>query len=197
MKKIILSLSCSLLFGNDITGTYIVTTIVENGKTQHPNTEVSFKKDGKYYMMGVPFGQWKSGGKDVVYVNTAFKPKFEKFRVSDSADGMILQNSSGKMVYKKINKQKMIAQNSNSFLLGSWVYKTKNYSEKIIFGKPDTFKCIEQDDDEGSTTKGNGKWIYDNGSLTITAFGCKLSGKYRVKKEGDAIFIDGKKYVGD
>ena len=195
MKKLILLLSMGLLQAKDISGTYIVTTVIENGKTEHPNAEVTFKSDGKYYMMGAPFGQWKSSSGNTVLLNTAFEPKFEKYTVINSANELILQNAKGKLVYKKINKQKIQANNANSMLLGSWIYKKGNNSQKIIFSKPDNFKCIEQNYLENSITKGSGKWLYNNNSITITAFGCSLSGKYKVKKSGNGIVIDGKKFV--
>ena len=195
MKKLILLLTATILYGSDISGTYIVTTIIKNGKAKHPNTQVSFKKDGKYYMMGAPFGQWKSGKGNVVYINTAFEPKLEKFSVKNSANEMILQNSKGKMVYKRVNRQKAITNNSNSFLIGSWIYKNKNYSEKITFKKPDNFNCIEQDRINNTTTKASGNWLYNNNSITITAFGYKLNGKFKIKKDANGIIIDNKRYI--
>jgi hypothetical protein len=195
VKKLILLLSLSFLFSKDISGDYIVTTITENGKTKHPNAEVSFKKDGKYYMMGAPFGQWKSGKGKIVYINTAFEPKFEKFSVKYSNNKMILQNSKGKMVYKKIDKQKANAKNSNSFLVGSWIYSNKNYSEKIIFKKPDSFECIEQDKANNTTTKASGKWLYNNNNLTVTAFGCNINGRYNIKKDKNALIIGDERYM--
>ncbi len=195
MKKLILLLSIGLLYANDISGTYIVTTVIENGKTKHPNAEVTFKSDGKYYMMGAPFGQWKSSSGNTVLLNTAFEPKFEKYRVKSSANELILQNAKGKIVYKKVNRQKAIKSNASSILLGTWVYKSKNRNEKITFSKPDNFRCIEQNYLENSTTKGSGKWLYSNSSVTITAFGCSLSGKFAVKKSGNLLLINGKKYL--
>jgi len=191
MKKLILLLIATILYSNDIIGTYIVTTIIKNGKVKHPNAQVSFKKDGKYYMMGAPFGQWKSGNDNVVYLNTAFEPKFEKFSVKKSNNELILQNSNGKMVYKRVYPKK--ANNNGSFLLGTWEYKNKNKSYKITFTKPKGFKCVEEDRLNNTTTKASGEWLY-NKSLIITAFGCNLNGKFKVKKENNSLIIDKKRY---
>jgi len=70
--------------------------------------------------------------------------------------------------------------NANSMLLGSWIYKRENISQKIIFSKPDNFKCIEKDSFEQSI----GKWLYSNNSVTITAFGCSFT---KLKKVGMAL----------
>jgi len=194
MKASVLLLGFTLLFATDISGTYVLQTIIENGKTTHPNTEVRFQKDGKYYMMGAPFGEWKSGKGNSVYLNTAFEPKFERYQAVIHPDKMILQSQKGKMIYKKLNRQKALAKNHSSYLLGSWEYRSKNRTEKISFTKPNGFSCVEIDKSENTTTKGSGTWLFDKQSVTITAFGCSLNGKYELKKEKHTLFIGQKPY---
>jgi len=193
MKKLILLLSIGFLYASDISGDYIATTIVENGQTNHPNAEVSFKKDGKYYMMGVPFGQWKSGKDNIIYLNTAFDPKFEKYIIINKANELILQNKKGKMIYKKIDIKK--ASKQGTMIVGSWEMVGKNSKKVITFKQNGDFSCLEIDRVENTQTKGSGTWIVQNQKVIITAFGCEANGKYNFKKRANTLLLGKQKYI--
>jgi len=193
MKKLILLLSMGILYANDISGNYIVTTVIENGKTKHPNAEVSFKSDGKYYMMGAPFGQWKSGKGDIVYLNSAFEPKFEKYTAIDNDKELILQNQKGKLVYKKVDTKK--ASKQGAMIVGSWEKVGKNSKKVITFKQNGDFSCLEIDRVENTQTKGSGTWIVQNQKVIITAFGCEANGKHSFKKRANTLLLGEQKYI--
>jgi len=105
MKKIIFLLLATLLANAvDISGKYVASKVMEEGKIKDAIAmSVTFKKDGTLLMMSKNAGTWEYKGKDSVVIHSVFdskKGELDKVIKCDAKE-LILESSPNNRVYYK------------------------------------------------------------------------------------------------
>ncbi|SFV50573.1 hypothetical protein MNB_SM-7-1126 [hydrothermal vent metagenome] len=182
MKKLLnLLVIASVGFGADIAGDYL--SISKDGKRYRFLT--TFTKDGKIKLMGTDIGNWKKGEDEkTILISSIFdngKTRKDKI-VLLNQKSLKLQDNKGVFSYRRIDREKLLQNNKNAPILGSWIFKSQDKIEYFIFKLPDNFRYILEEPNKSSTSKSEGNWYYDKSKkeLLIASMNAFLSGKSKI-----------------
>jgi len=198
MKKTVWMMTAAVaLFAGDISGDYLVTTVESNGKSEASYMNMSFSKEGKLMIMGMPAGSWRyDEAHNKVFITSVFdgKQAEENKIVKHDDKELVLQSKTGKMYYMKLDKKKIEKNNKTAPFLGTWnVAPNANEASQFTFTLPDTFSYEKNDKVENSTESIKGTWIYDpeNKRVIVVAMGSPFRGENKITKtDGNTIFFD-------
>lgn len=137
---------------------------------------VSFCPNGDFLAMDIKMGTWKYHGRTVQIVSRQFKVANGDNKVLKlNSDGMVLENAGTKMFFKRLDREKVVAQNKASGLVGTWKLASDNPSvlQLLVFTAPDSLYFIEKE--PGVTSRASGSWIYNkkDHSLIVVMMGHK------------------------
>jgi len=137
---------------------------------------VSFCPNGDFLAMDIKMGTWKYHGRTVQIVSRQFKVANGDNKVLKlNSDGMVLENAGTKMFFKRLDREKVVAQNKASGLVGTWKLASDNPSvlQLLVFTAPDSLYFIEKE--PGVTSRACGSWIYNkkDHSLIVVMMGHK------------------------
>jgi len=150
---------------------------MENMKgTSNIYAPVSFCPNGDFLAMDIKMGTWKYHGRTVQIVSRQFKVANGENKVLKlNSDGMVLENAGTKMFFKRLDREKVVAQNKASGLVGTWKLASDNPSvlQLLVFTAPDSLYFIEKE--PGVTSRAGGSWIYNkkDHSLIVVMMGHK------------------------
>ena len=135
---------------------------------------VSFRPNGDFLAMDIKMGTWKYHGKTVQIASRQFKVANGDNKVLKlNKDGMVLENAGTKMYFRRLDREKVMAQNKASGLVGTWKLASDDHSvlQLLVFKAPDSLYFIEKE--PGSTSRVSGSWIYNknDNSLIVTMMG--------------------------
>ncbi len=166
LKKLLIS-GLFLLFINcasfaqqsNIQGKYLLIKIEKKGQTTQQSQIVNFKPNGNFFVRDIPFGTWKLNGNNIVF---DAKKIAGTYTISHSKQGLlVLKNANQSLFFKKIHYNKILKDNKQSGLIGTWERRDTldgaPVHEIIKFEKPDKFKLITLE--EGATGSSSGTWI--------------------------------------
>jgi len=170
----------ALLFGSDIAGDYL--SVAKDG--QEYRMPISFNKDGKMTLMGMPAGTWKeSPDAKMVSIASAFdNGKSKTYTIeSQNSNMLVLKMDENRLKYRKIDKAKLLENNTKAPVIGDWILKTSGVTETFSFTLPDTVKYIRED--QGMTDTAEGNWYYDDKTkqLLIATMKGALAGESSIK----------------
>ncbi len=193
MKKLVLFLfifTAGSIFAqaDKIVGDWLLTNVVINGKTKDVYNTFSFKKDGSMETMGILLGTWKYNPSDgTILFNSKFSKKFNgKAKIVKAGDDVLEMKKDGTIIhYLKLDGKKILENNRNSGIVGTWQQDNEGKQTFIKFDLPETFTAVTTGD--GSVETINGTWLYfpENSTLVISAISTRFRGKNIVKKLTD------------
>jgi len=183
-QKIVLGamvLSVGLL-GGEISGDYL--SVAKDGQGYRMPT--SFGKDGKMTLMGMNAGTWKASadGKTISITSVFDNGKSKRYTVElQSSDMLVLKIDENKLKYRKIDKARLLKNNTKAPVIGDWTLKTANVTETFSFSLPDIVKYVREDKSQGTTETAEGNWYYDTQKkvLLIATMKGGLAGESSIK----------------
>jgi len=198
MKKTTLLLFAMLMISASITakktpvGKWLLAKVEMEGKTQEIYSEVEFKNDGYISMDGMVFGEWKYNKKsNTITIESDMIKEFAGERKIDKLNKkeLVLTDSKTKMYFEKLLPKKILKDNTNSGLQGTWKATMNDMNQTIIFELPKSIRIIETGDGSESTSRG--EWIYnsDDKSLILMTRFNGLRGKVSLEKISEKEFV--------
>lgn len=176
---------------NQVHGNWLLTKVIENNSVIEPFVSVDFAENGQFSSMGIPAGTWKFEKKSKL-LKIASK-NFKKLNGDNkvlklSKDELVINNSSSRMVFGKIDPKKTAAENADSGLAGTWIFQNSTNPDIIrllIFKKPDGITEIEKE--PGVESRDSGTWIFNKREKILYLLGHfeNLRGKNRVIELSD------------
>ncbi len=157
---ILLFTSCaSFAQKTNIQGKYLLVKIEEEGQTTPQNQIVDFKSDGNFFVQDIPFGTWKLNDSNIIF---DAKKIAGTYHISHNKQGLtVLKNKNKSLFFKKLHYNKILINNNQSELIGTWermdTIDGAPIHEIIKFQKPDSFKLVTLE--EGTTTSTSGTWL--------------------------------------
>ncbi len=189
MKKIgFLMIIGMVLFADNISGDYLLTTVEKKGETTYDYMQISFLKGGKLEVMGMTLGGWKyDKAQNKVFLTSTFEgTENEENKILKHDDKeLVLQSKDATTHYMKLDIKKIEEDNAKAPFLGSWeVITNDNESSKLTFSLPDNFTYELHKKRENSTESVRGTWIYEieNEELIVVSLGSPLRGKNKIGK---------------
>lgn len=166
-------------------GKWLLAKVEIEGKTQELYSEIEFKEDGYISMEGRVFGEWKYNKKSkTITIESDMIKEFAGERKVDKLNKkvLVLTGPKVKMYFEKLNPEKILKDNTNSGLEGTWTSDMNGMKQLIIFELPKSMKIIESGDGMESTS--GGEWIYnsDDKSLILMTRFDGLRGKVKVEE---------------
>jgi hypothetical protein len=185
-----ISLPTNKELNNEITGDWFFEKMEIKGEKELVNQFVTFNKNGVFYMQGTVIGTWNynESSNTVLLDNKDFKGEYA---ISQSnKNELVLNLDEINMYFSKIDKQKIINENKNSGLIGTWEFKDVPYAGAttfISFNEPDEFKIMQKE--EGMSSKFGGVWMFNKKQMSLTIVG--LRGEDAFNGESKILHIDG------
>ncbi len=156
-------LSFSITWGkNSPQGDWLLTKIIKENKTQEIYAPVTFQANGDFLAMGLKMGTWKYQGKTVQIASQQFKVGNGNNNILKlDKQEMILENGGAKMYFRRMDKEKILAENKASGLTGTWKLNSGDPQvlQLLIFKAPDSLVFVEKE--PGVTSRALGSWIYN------------------------------------
>lgn len=181
-KKTILILFVFLAFAGSayaqksmLVGSWLMTKVEVNGKTETPYFITEFKEEGNFLVMGMDFGTWDCNkGDNSIQMTSEMDKDFNGNSeiLNLTQDELIVSKDGAKLTYKRVDVIKIAEANSNSGLLGMWEFKNMPYPERntlLTFSEPDEFVMIERA--EYSSATWYGTWIFDRQDQSLIMIG--------------------------
>ncbi len=153
---------------NPVTGIWLLTKVEENGTFTDVYSEINFKGNGSIAMDERDFGTWSYDAKaKTVSIESQMIKEFAGTRKISELDKnkMTLDSKGTKLFFIKIDKEKIKRDNQKSGLIGVWKMNDNGSTVYLKFAAPDTLKILSVD--SGSSSRGQGRWIYDKDNKTI------------------------------
>ncbi len=168
------SVNMALSKNVSVSGTWLLTKIEKANKVQEVYAPVTFQANGDFMAMGIKMGTWKYHGKIVQIASQQFKVGNGNNNILKlDKQEMILENAGAKMYFRRLDREKILAENKASGLTGTWKLDSDDHSviQLLVFKAPDSLYFIEKE--PGSTSRTSGSWIYNNNdnSLIVTIMG--------------------------
>ncbi len=157
-----------------VTGDWLLTKIEKQNKVQEVYVPVTFQSNGDFLAMGLKMGTWKYKGKIVHITSQQFKVGNGNNNVLKLDKGeMVLENAGKKMFFRRLDREKVEAQNKASGLTGTWKLDSGDQQvlQLLIFKAPDSLVFVEKE--PGVTSRALGSWIYNkkDHSLIVVMMG--------------------------
>jgi hypothetical protein len=186
---------------NKITGDWFFEKMDRKGETNFVGSLVEFNKNGIFYWQDMVLGTWNynESSKKIILDNKDFKGEYS-FSQPDKNE-LVLNLDEDNMYFSKIDKQKIINDNKESGLIGTWEFKDIPYSGSktiISFNEPDEFKIIQKE--EGMTSTFGGVWISNKKEMSLMIIGLRggdaFSGKNKILKiDGETIELENRETI--
>jgi hypothetical protein len=153
-----------------VSGDWLLTQIETQDGSQDVYVPVTFEKNGDFMAMGLKMGTWSYNKKTKVVkiVSQQFKIANGDNKVLKLDKGeMLLQSALAKIYYKRIDKEKVIRENTASGLTGTWRLASDDDQllQLLTFKAPDTLVYVEKE--PGVTSRASGSWIYNAKDNTL------------------------------
>jgi hypothetical protein len=191
MKKLSLLLFAILLISANLSaeespiGKWLLIKVEIEGTTQNLFSEVEFKDDGYISMEGRVFGEWEYNNKaKSITIESDMIKEFAGTRTINKLNikEMVLVGPKVKMYFERLDPKKILKDNTNSGLEGTWKTSMNNMDQTIIFDLPKSITITETNTGSVSTSKG--EWIFnsdDNSLILMTRFD-GLRGKVKIEE---------------
>jgi len=183
---------------NKITGDWFFEKMEIKGETDVVGSLVELNKNGIFYIRDRVFGTWdyNESSNTIILDNKDFKGEYAISQPNKNE--LVLNLDEINMYFSKIDKQKIIDENKESGLLGTWEFKDVPYEGAttfITFNEPDTFTIIQKE--EGMSSKFGGAWMFNKNEMTFMMVGLRgrdaFNGKNKiVTMNGEAIELENK-----
>ena len=175
---------------NKITGNWFFEKMERKGEINLVGSLVEFNKNGIFYWQDMVFGTWNynESSNKIIFDTEDFKGEYSFSQPNKNE--LVLNIDNDKMYFSKIDKQKIINDNKESGLIGTWEFKDIPYSGSntlISFNEPDEFKIIQKE--EGMTSKFGGVWISNKKEMSLIMIG--LRGEDTFNGENKIVKING------
>ena len=180
--------SVNIVLGKNssVAGDWLLIKVEAKDGPQEPYMPVSFKENGDFELMGMKMGTWEfdKKAKTVKIVSQRFKEVNGDNKILKlGKEELIWENAGTKMYFRRMDKEKIVRENTASGLMGTWQMSSDDpqVMTLITFKAPDDFSYIKKE--PGITTNGSGTWIYSekDQSLILIARIEDLENKYSVK----------------
>ncbi len=177
MKQILiifLGLIFSAQIGNGknlpVAGDWLMTKMETQNGAKDVYAPVSFQKNGDFLAMGMKMGTWTFDEKAnvVKIVSQQFKAANGDNKVLKLDKGeMLLQSTLAKIYFKRIDKEKIVAENKASGLMGTWKLASDDDQilQLLVFKAPDSLLYVEKE--PGVTSRASGSWIFNKKDNTL------------------------------
>lgn len=158
---------------NKFTGEWLLEKLETNGKTEFLGQIVELGCNGIFYIQGFVFGKWdydKASKKLVFDVKEDFNGEHTILKSNEAS--FIIDFEGAKMYFSKIDREKIVKENSTSGLLGTWeIENTTNTEGRIFiaFTTPDELEYVIKS--EYSQEKGGAMWIFKKEEMMLTIIG--------------------------
>jgi|GEM_PF-839164 len=183
---------------NKITGDWFFEKMKKKGEINFVGSLVEFNQNGIFYWQDMIFGTWNynESSKKIILDNEDFKGTYSFSQPNKNE--LVLNLEEDTMYFSKMDKQKIINDNKESGLVGTWIFKDTPYdgaSTIILFNEPDEFKIIQKE--EGMTSKFGGMWMANKKEMSLTMIGLRgddaFSGENKiVNMNGETIELENK-----
>ena len=191
-------LSANITWGkNTPQGDWLLTKIVKENKTQEIYAPVTFQANGDFMAMGMKMGTWKDQGKTVQITSQQFKAANGNNNVLKlNKEEMVLENAGAKMFFRRLDREKVEAQNKASGLAGTWKLASgdDHVLQLLVFKAPDSLVFVEKE--PGVTSRAKGSWIYNkkDNSLIVIMMGHRTDfrGMNKITLEKDSFTLENK-----
>jgi hypothetical protein len=182
-----------------VAGEWLLTKIETKDGAQEVYAPVSFQANGDFLAMGMKMGTWSYDKKTKVVkiVSQQFKVANGDNKILKLDKGeMLLQSALAKIYYKRIDKEKVIRENTASGLTGTWRLASDDDQmlRLLRFKAPDSLFYVEIE--PGVTSRASGSWIYNakDNTLIVIMMGNSTDflGLNKITMEKDAFTLENK-----
>lgn len=140
-------------------------------------------------MQNMVFGTWNYNetSNTILLDNKDFKGEYAISQPNKNE--LVLNTNEYKIYFSKIDKEKIINENKESGLIGTWEFKDIPYSGSntlISFNEPDEFKIIQKEEEMTSTF--GGAWMFNKKEMSLMMVG--LRGEDAFNGENNILKID-------
>lgn len=158
---------------NDITGEWMFESFETNGETNSIHVPIDFNKNGVFYMKDRVFGTWDYNQSDKTIMLETKKIKGKHIILKHDEKHLVIKGEDGTLSFSKIDREKILKENTESGLLGTWKLETIDNLDMLrlfTFKSPDLFTLFEKQEG-GSRGKSNGIWQFSKTDQTLLLVG--------------------------
>lgn len=157
---------------NKFIGEWLLKSIEKNGKTTFVGQLVEFNKNGIFYVQDMVLGKWNYNKSSEKLIFDTKKLNGKHSILKQNKNEFVLDDKGGKIYFTKIDKEKIIRENAESGIIGTWKFKKEDNSNTlklITFKAPDEFTFVEKGDGMESTS--GGIWMFNKKDKSLVVIG--------------------------
>ena len=157
---------------NNITGEWMFESLETNGKTNAIYKPVNFNKNGVFYIQDMVLGTWNYNQSDKTILLDTRKVKGKHSILKADNQQLVIKGEDGTLSFSKIDREKILKENTESGLFGAWEIENKTNPEGrnfIVFKTPNEFVCVVKN--KNRQQKGGGMWMFDKEDMILTMIG--------------------------